>query len=114
MNEFLFRMYILEESISLIFVKTQKVFEEITDKLNDEEASRRSSYNSEKTGKRSALSESIEIFKRNQLRKDLERSNLLNEEERKESQIQSDYKMTRKTEKRVTKAENRVACCFRF
>lgn len=78
MNEFLFRMYILEESISLIFVKTQKVFEEITDKLNGEDASRRSSYNSEKTGKRSALSESIEIFKRNQLRKELERNDLLN------------------------------------
>jgi hypothetical protein len=77
MNELLFRMYILEESISLIFVKTEKVFQEITDQLNGEEVSRRSSVNSEKTGKRSALSESIEIFKRNQLRQELERSELI-------------------------------------
>jgi hypothetical protein len=46
MNEFLFRAYILEESITLILVKTHKILEEIVEKLDEESASRRSSFNS--------------------------------------------------------------------
>jgi asparagine synthetase B (glutamine-hydrolysing) len=77
MSELLFRLYILEESTSLILLKSLRVFEELAEKLNDEATSRRSSLNSEKTGKRSALSESLEVFKRNQLRLELERNDLL-------------------------------------
>lgn len=76
-NELLFRLYILEESTTLILLKTLRVFEELSERLNDEAASRRSSLNSQRTGKRSALSESLEVFKRNQLRQELERSDLL-------------------------------------
>lgn len=35
MSELLFRAYILEESINLIFVKTLKIFEEISEKLEE-------------------------------------------------------------------------------
>lgn len=113
MSELLFRAYILEESISLVLLKTQRVFQLITEKLDDEEGSDRQSANSEKTGKRSALSESIEVFKRNQLRQEMERLEpTAFDSPGKESQIQTDYKMTRRAERAIRKVETRVNCCF--
>lgn len=70
-SELLFRAYILEESISLVFAKTIKIFDELSDRLGQETNSCRESVGSEKTGKRSALSESLQVFKRNQLRMEM-------------------------------------------
>lgn len=69
-NELIFRLYILEESTILLILKAQRVAEQLSSQLTDDFDSRRSSVNTQRTGntKRSALSESLAVFKRKQLR----------------------------------------------
>lgn len=87
--------------------------EEEAEEAEAESSSLRSSFNSEKTGKRSALSESIEVYKRNQLRQEMEKLEaVLFDSPPKERPIQTDYKMVRKTERIIKKGELRINCCF--
>lgn len=109
MNDLLFRLYILEESTALVLLKALRAAQQLSERA-DEPASRHSSSNSARSGKRSALSESLEVFKRSQLRAELERDLL---PLAKEAQIHSDYTMTsRKPEK--GQSDPRSTCCFRF
>jgi hypothetical protein len=56
----------------------------------------------------------LEVFKRNQLRLELERGDLLVPLS-KDLAIQSEYRMdARKAEKGRGKADTRSTCCFRF
>lgn len=113
-SELVFRLYILEESTSLLLLKSQRVLKELSQSAGGE--SRRGSVSSQRTGVRSALSESLEVFKRNQLRVELERSELLlPDNHHTDTQIQSDYKMTvRRAERKPGKVDPRNVCCFRL